>query len=172
MRALPALREHSRGATPWNSPRKLLAVGVVLVAIGIGQAIAGSHHASPVRPAAPTSSAVGHWEADLLDKHLLAAASPLRSRGVVLVALPASLSALAIRRVQLQVDDGSVVDARGVATRGASATVTAVRISLTPAGRALLLGRALAHATALRLSASVSGSGGGATHTLAVTIAG
>jgi hypothetical protein len=171
MRALPALRDHSRGATPWNSPRKLLAVGVVLVALGIGQAIAGSHHPSRVLPAAPTSSAVGRWEAGLLDAHLLAAERPLRSRGSALVHLPPSLSALAIRRVELEVDEGSVVEARGVAKSGASATIRAVRITLTAAGRALLLGRARAHATALRLSGSLSGSGGSASHSVTVTIA-
>lgn len=168
MRALPALRAPSRGATPWNSPRKLLAVGVVLVAIGIGQGIAGTHHSSP---AAPSSSAVGRWEAGLLDAHLLAAGSPLRSHATVIVALPASLSALAIRRVEIQVSDGSAVEARALTTHAAGVMVTAVRITLTPAGRALLLARTLAHATALRLRASLSGSGGGATHTLAVTIA-
>lgn len=170
MRALPALRGPSRGATPWNSPRKLLAVGVALVALGIGQGLLGSHHPSRVLPVAPTSAAVGRWEAGLRDANLLGAGQPLRSRGSAVVRLPASLSVLAIRRVEVQVDNGSVVEASGVAKAGASATIRTVTITLTRAGRALLLGRALAHATALRLSASLSGSGGSATHGLAVTI--
>ena len=170
MRALPALRNPSPGATPWNSPRKLLLVGVALVAVGIGEWLAGSHHSGHVLPAAPTSSAVGHWETGLLNADLLAAGGPLRSRGSALVRLPASLSSLAIRRVELEVDNGPVVTATGIAKGGANATIRAVRITLTPAGRALLLGRALAHATIMRLRATLSGSGGSATNTLAVTI--
>jgi hypothetical protein len=170
MKGLAALRNPSPGATPWNSPRKLLLVGVVLVAVGIGEGLAGSHHSSRVLPAAPTSSAVGRWESGLRSTHLLTAGGPLRSRGSALVRLPASLSILAIRRVELEVDEGSVVMATGIAKGGASAAIRAVRIALTPAGRALLLGRPLAHATAVRLRASLSGSGGSATHSLAVTI--
>ena len=170
MKAFAALRNPSGGATPWNSPRKLLVVGFVLVAIGIGQGLAGSHHPGRVRPAAPTSSAVGHWQTGLLDAHLLSAGSPLRTHGSALVRLPASLSALEIRRVDLRIDDGSVVAATGLAKNGASATIRAVRIALTPAGRLLLPGHALAHATALRVQASITGSGGSAAHRLTVTI--
>ena len=121
-------------------------------------------------PSAPTSSAVGRWETGLLDAHLLAAGGPLRSRGAAVVELSMTLKGHAIHRAYLQVAAGSAVEARGVARTGASATVRAVRITLTAAGRTLLLGRALAHKTTLRLSASLSGSGGDATHSVTVTV--
>ena len=143
-------------------------VGAALVALGIGQAL--THHSSPVVPSAPTSSAVGRWEDALLHAHLLAADGALRSRGSAVIELSTTLKRHAIHSAHVQVAAGSVVEARGAAQAAASATIGAVRITLTAAGRALLFGRALAHATALRLGASVSGSGGSATHSVTVTL--
>jgi hypothetical protein len=168
MRSASALRGPSRQRNTWSSPRNILAVGAALVAIGIGQAL--THHSSPAAPSAPTSSAVGRWEVGLLHARLLAADGSLRSRGTAVVELTMTLKGHAIQRAHVQVAAGSVVEAQGTARAGASATVGAVRITLTAAGRALLLGRALDHTTALRLSASLSGSGGGATHSVTVTL--
>jgi len=143
-------------------------VGAALVALGIVQGL--THHSSPVVPSPPTSSAVGRWEVGLLHARLLVADGSLRSRGTAVVALSMTLKGHAIHRAHVQVAAGSVVEAQGTARTGASATIRAVRITLTAAGRALLLGRALAHTTALRLSASLSGSGGSATHSVTVTL--
>ena len=144
-------------------------VGAALVALGIGQAVTSSDHSSRA-PSAPTSSAVGRWEVGLLDAHLLAVGGPLRSRGTAVVELSTTLKAHAIHRVHLLLAAGSVVEARGSARTGTGATIGSVRIMLTKAGRALLLARALAHTMALRLSASLSGSGGSATHSVTATV--
>jgi hypothetical protein len=167
MRSGSALRGPSRQRSTWSSPRSILLVGAALVALGIGQAL--THHSKTVVPPAPTSAAVGRWELGLLHARLLAADGALRSRGTAVVELSTALKGHAIHRAQLQVAAGSVVEARGAARAPAGATIGAVRITLTGAGRALLLGRALARTTALRLSASVSGSGGSATHSVTVT---
>jgi len=170
MREWTTLRDPARRGTSAPSRRWIVAVGVGMIALGIGQALTRSKHPSPAVRAAPTASALRRWEVSLVDAHLLAAGAPLRSHGSAVLALPMSLWVLRIDRVDVQVGAGSVIDARGTARAGASSTIKDLRITLTARGRALLLRRALAHRTTLQLRTSLSGSAGSAMHSLPVTI--
>ena len=162
MTARPALRSPSWPGSVGRSRLAILAVGVAMIAIGVVQALSRSGGVS--------AAAVTSWEAGLLDSHLLAAGGTLRSHGATLVALPASLSAHSIHRLDAQVTDGPVVVARAAGRSAANATITSLTITLTPAGRALLLRRTLAHPTTFRLQAWLHGAAGTVTRGVIVTV--
>ena len=168
MTAWQARRTPSGGRSSWTGRRGILAVGAALIALGIGKAVLGSGSRLP----SPAQAAELRFVARALRGELLHAHSALRAESSTVVRIPASMRVGTIQRIDVRVDAGSTAQARGTARARSGATIAAVEVALTPAGRALLLARTLSHPTALRVSATATGTATATTSSLRVTIPG